>query len=114
MNAVVRAHATVYMGNDLSFDLVEADSSGSERPVVRRRYFFKKRQQPPFLRFFLLLQQHTSLSLSTLSLLCPAASPASLSSPPTRTVAGGEFSFLSPLLFVKILAFLTYRAELKY
>ena len=31
--------------NDLSFELVEADSFGSRRPVVRRN-FFKKKQQP--------------------------------------------------------------------
>ena len=72
----------------------------AERPVVWWRFFFQNSSSPSFLL-------HISLSFS-FSLSHLSTSPASLSSPPTGGLAEGNFRFLSPLVFVYFVAFLSF------
>ena len=80
-----RSRATV-----LSPVVADDLSSGGE-------IFLKQKQPHPF--FFVVTPSSSHISLSLLlSLLRPATSSVSLSSPPTSNVAGGKMTFLSPLL----------------
>ena len=81
---------------------LEQDSHLTERRrferAKRRRFASNPAAAGAFL--FFLLRSSSSFSTQTSHLSQPSLTRFSLSSPPVRTVAGGKWCFLSPLLMV--------------